>query len=127
MSNLKRAITFGIGFLVAWLVVRLIMQNLRTIRCQHDQETVTIPTYRPPRPSPPPKPTELNQDARPAVNLNTADLDALIALPGVGPALAERIVAYRELSGPFASVDGVLHVSGIGPALLERLRPEVTI
>lgn len=53
------------------------------------------------------------------LNLATeADLDAL---PGIGPVLAARIVAYREQSGPFQSVDQLLEVSGVGPAVLGGL------
>jgi uncharacterized protein YoxC len=55
------------------------------------------------------------------VNLNRASQESLIALPGVGQALAARIVAHR----PFASTDDLLAVPGIGPQLLERLRPYV--
>lgn len=55
------------------------------------------------------------------VDLNTADATTLETLPGIGPVLAERIVAWREENGPFASVDELGDVSGIGPALLEQL------
>jgi len=47
----------------------------------------------------------------------------LSALPGVGPATAERIVAHREQQGPFASHEDLLAVHGIGPVTLERMRP----
>ncbi|MBU0512071.1 MAG: helix-hairpin-helix domain-containing protein [Chloroflexi bacterium] len=57
------------------------------------------------------------------INLNTAHLDALTNLPGVGPAMAERIVAAR----PYQAPEDLLHVSGVGPALLERLTPLVTV
>ena len=127
MSKMKRAITFGIGFLVAWIVVRLVAEYLQTVRCQVDQETVTLPAYRRPDPPPPPEPVKQEMDAPTAVNLNTADLDALVGLPGVGPALAERIVAYRDQMGAFRKVDDLLQVSGIGPTLLERLRPDLTV
>jgi len=60
------------------------------------------------------------------VNINTADIAQLEALPGIGPTLAQRIVAYREAHGPFASIDDLVHVPGIGPATLERLRPWIT-
>ena len=48
-------------------------------------------------------------------------------LPGVGPAIAQRIVEHRENNGPFASVDGLLEVSGIGPATLEKIRDRATV
>ncbi len=61
------------------------------------------------------------------VDLNTADLAALDTLPGVGPAIAQRILQWRETNGPFHSVDELLEVSGIGPATLERLRDRVRV
>ena len=61
------------------------------------------------------------------INLNTADESELDALPGVGPAIAARIVAWREEHGGFAEVEELTEVSGIGPATLERLRPLVTV
>lgn len=61
------------------------------------------------------------------ININTADADALETLPGIGPALAERIITWRTDNGPFASVDALTNVSGIGPATLARLRDQVTV
>lgn len=58
----------------------------------------------------------------PQVDLNSADAVALEALPGVGPATAQKIVADREANGPYASVDDLLRVSGIGEKKLEGLR-----
>jgi competence protein ComEA len=48
------------------------------------------------------------------VNVNTATLEQLESLPGIGPALGQRIVDYREEHGPFHTVDDLLNVSGIG-------------
>ncbi|MBZ0298429.1 MAG: helix-hairpin-helix domain-containing protein [Anaerolineae bacterium] len=56
------------------------------------------------------------------VLVNRAAAEELQTLPGVGPALAERIIAYREANGPFISLSDLDNVSGIGPALLERLQ-----
>ncbi|WJL95683.1 ComEA family DNA-binding protein [Microbacterium sp. ET2] len=56
------------------------------------------------------------------VNLNTADEAALDTLPRIGPALAERIIAWRESNGPFTSVDDLLAVSGFGEKMVESLR-----
>ncbi|WP_420113722.1 helix-hairpin-helix domain-containing protein [Pseudactinotalea sp.] len=61
------------------------------------------------------------------VDLNTADAAALETLPGIGPALAERILSWRTENGPFPSVDALTNVSGIGPATLARLRDLVTV
>lgn len=61
------------------------------------------------------------------VNLNTADVGQLDALPGVGPAIAQAIVDYRDQNGPFATVDQLVEVRGIGEAKLADLRDRVTV
>jgi competence protein ComEA len=59
------------------------------------------------------------------VHLNSATLDQLDALPGVGPVTAQKIVTYRTQHGGFGSVDELDAVPGIGPARLADLRPLV--
>lgn len=61
------------------------------------------------------------------VNVNTAPASELTLLPGVGPSLADAIVASRESEGPFPDIDSMLRVRGIGPKVLEGLRPYVTV
>jgi competence protein ComEA len=61
------------------------------------------------------------------VSLNSATLEQLDTLPGVGPALAQQIITYRETQGPFTSVDQLDDVPGVGPAKLEQLRPLVVL
>ena len=61
------------------------------------------------------------------VHLNSATADDLDALDGIGPSLAERIVAYRVAHGGFRSVDELDEVSGIGPVRLEQLRPQLAL
>lgn len=60
------------------------------------------------------------------INLNAASEAELTLLPGIGPATAKRIVAYRAQYG-FRCIEDLLNVSGIGPAKLEKLRHQVTI
>ncbi|MGP5414115.1 helix-hairpin-helix domain-containing protein [Brachybacterium paraconglomeratum] len=61
------------------------------------------------------------------IDLNTASVAELDELPGVGPAIAQRIVDHREQNGPFESVDQLEEVSGIGPATLEKMRDRATV
>ena len=61
------------------------------------------------------------------ININAAPKDALKALPGIGPALSERIIQYRSSQRPFQRVKELRRVSGIGPKPLASLRPLVQI
>lgn len=61
------------------------------------------------------------------IHLNTASAVHLDALPGVGPAIAKRILEERQRVGQFASVDDLLKVRGIGPKTMDKLRPLVTV
>jgi competence protein ComEA len=61
------------------------------------------------------------------VNINTAPAGELETLPGVGPALAQRIVQYRQVHGPFATVDDLKRVRGIGNLTFERIKHLITV
>ncbi len=62
-----------------------------------------------------------------AIDLNGASAPDLDALPGIGPALAQRIIDYRQKHGPFKKIDDLINVSGIGPKLLEKIKPYLMI
>jgi competence protein ComEA len=61
------------------------------------------------------------------INLNEATADQLDDLPGIGPATATAIVAYRRDHGPFSSIEQLLDVRGIGPSKLEQIRSMVVV
>lgn len=61
------------------------------------------------------------------VDLNTATVDELDELPGIGPSIAAAIASYRDEHGPFTSVDQLIDVRGIGEARLEELRDWVVV
>ena len=97
----------------------------------YDQQQVYVPCMGETTPAAPlpgealsPTSTTSGDVARPGgkVNLNTADLEQLDALPGIGPALAQRIVDYREANGPFTAPEDIMNVRGIGPATYEQLK-----
>ncbi len=61
------------------------------------------------------------------VDVNTASVEELDQLPGVGPVLARRIVEYREQHGPFQRMDDLKQVPGIGAALLAEIAMHVRV
>ena len=61
------------------------------------------------------------------ISLNQADASTLEDLPGVGPVLAERIVAHREANGPFQTVEDLLEVPGIGEAKLAAMKDSIAV
>jgi len=61
------------------------------------------------------------------VNINTANQAALETLPGVGPAIAQRILDFRAQNGAFPTIEALMNVSGIGPKTFEKLRGKITV
>jgi comEA protein len=61
------------------------------------------------------------------INPNTADSERLQRLPGIGPGLAEKIIAYRREKGYFAVPEDLRKVSGIGPATYKKIQPHLTL
>ena len=61
------------------------------------------------------------------VNINTASLEELDTLPGIGPTTAQKIIDYREQNGPFVSTEDIVNVSGIGPVSYERFKDLITV
>lgn len=62
-----------------------------------------------------------------AVNINTATKQELIALPGIGEVMAERIILYRQDVGPFTSINELTKIKGISQKRLEQLKPLITV
>ena len=115
-------------------------QQLNLARVLTDGEQIRVPRIGEVLPDPAPQPGGATAPgARTApgksgdggasgtVNINTASASELEKLPGIGPALAQRIVEYRDSHGPFASVDSLTDVPGIGKAKLEGLREQATV
>ena len=115
-------------------------QQLNLARVLTDGEQIRVPRIGEVLPDPAPQPGgNTAPGARTApgksgdggasgtVNINTASASELEKLPGIGPALAQRIVEYRDSHGPFASVDSLTDVPGIGKAKLEGLREQATV
>lgn len=66
--------------------------------------------------------------AEPAtININTADIETLTSLNGIGEAKAEAIVAYRDANGPFQSSDELTNVKGIGDATVAKNAERLTV
>ena len=114
-------------------------EQLNLARVLSDGEQIRVPRIGEVLPNPAPQPGgaatpsvgtapgKTNGGASGTININTASATDLEKLPGIGPALAQRIVEYRDSHGPFASVDALTDVPGIGKAKLEGLREQATV
>lgn len=101
--------------------------SLNLARLLVDGEQVVVLAVGEAPPVAPPGPVADAPAGGAPLDLNAADVTALDGLPGIGPVLAGRIVAWREEHGPFRSVEQLADVEGIGPALLERLASTVRV
>lgn len=110
-----------------WLMLALTVIFLLVLALIYQKAADTAPgtdysitvTYRESEPVAPEAPAP--------ININTASSEEFQTLPGIGPAIAERIVAYREKHGLFRSIDDLLNVNGIGQSLIEEFRDLVTV
>lgn len=130
----KKMVYLSLVLLVLGMVYRFLPWGLPSIETFQVGEALVVPSdslARPPVPSSEivdkvnvrvrkksaPKPPKVTLP----VHINTASADMLCALKGVGPKLAEKIVAYREASGPFKSGKDLQKVPGIGKKKLETI------
>jgi|GEM_PF-3858113 len=65
--------------------------------------------------------------AQDKIDINTAGIEELTEIKGIGPAIAKRIIAYRDKIGSFTSVEQLLEVRGIGPKTLESIAAKIDI
>jgi comEA protein len=129
--------------MIRWLLVSISVCLLCAPHC-HAATLIDVPRVQevlkvspPPEadaPTPSPRGTRsraASTDARPAssgvVNINTASVQELDGLPGIGLRMAQRIVDYREKKGPFKRLDDLMGVQGIGEKNFLKLKPLITI
>lgn len=89
------------------------LRSVNLARTVFDGEQIVVPRVG--------DPLDSSGGASGLISLSQADQASLETLPRIGPATAERIIAWREANGPFRSVEDLLAISGIGPATLEGL------
>jgi competence protein ComEA len=99
----------------------------------HDEQQVYVPSQNeamtPTLPTAVSRPTSSTGLSLPGqrININTASVDALVALPGIGPALAQRIVEYRQANGPFNRPEDITKVKGIGDGIFAEIKDLISV
>lgn len=72
------------------------------------------------------EPSTSDTDAE-LININSASLEELDSLPGIGPTIAQRIIDYREENGGFGVIEDIMNVSGVGPSTYEQIKDLITV
>jgi competence ComEA-like helix-hairpin-helix protein len=119
----RRALLAVTGLLCLGLGIRIIAPGPVPAEGGGDSLLVVIAAEADKRPEGPP-PEGLVEEGR--IRVNEAELASLEALPGIGPAMAQRIIEERRLHGPFHSLRDLERVRGIGPKTAQRLAPHLS-
>ncbi|NTU64791.1 MAG: hypothetical protein HGB05_15685, partial [Chloroflexi bacterium] len=90
-----------------------------------DQMQVYVP--RQGEAAPPPPGGSAPGAAAQKININTASVEELDKLPGIGPSIANAIIDYRTTNGPFKQIEDINAVKGIGDALFEKIKDQITV
>ncbi len=127
-SRVQQAITAAGGAIADADLVRV---NLA--QRVHDEEQIYVPHQgegvTPILATPAPRTISTGVASAPGqrININTADISELDALPGIGPALAQRILDYRQANGSFRRAEDIKKVSGIADTIFERIKDLITV
>ncbi len=127
MKQLKAWQTFILGILVGLVVSAALflgLQRLKKPEAAFLQMTLMPPTQLVLHQSTPEPQIEAEEGK---IDLNTADLDLLKTLPGIGAEKAQNIIDYRTSNGPFHSVEDLLYVSGIGESIFDQIKGRVFV
>ena len=96
-------------------------------RLQDEQEVYVPAIGEEVEPEKPEEDVQKHQQAGYKININTASLEALQQLPGIGPVTAQNIINYRTQSGKFTSIEDIKNVSGIGDKKFEQIKDLITV
>jgi competence ComEA-like helix-hairpin-helix protein len=115
-----------IGLTLAYLIGGSTFQAVETFRWH---EVLKSPALQDPPPPAPARERERDTPKRSStlVNINTATVQELDGLPGIGEHMAQRIVEYRQKNGPFKRLEDLMGVRGIGEKNFLKLKPLITI
>lgn len=121
MLGLTRQEKTVIVFLILMALLGLIVRSVKLMRSQVSLQVVPSELT--------PEEKDVDDLLRQAkiVNINQDPVEKIITLPGIGPALAERIVEYRQVHGSYKKIEELLNVPGIGPKKLEKIKEFVVV
>ena len=89
-----------------------------------DQDVVYVPTYDEEYPN---ISTSIDSQIGGVININTATLEQLESLPGIGPSTAQKIIDYRTDNGSFVAIEDIMNVSGIGETTFAEIKDLITV
>lgn len=101
--------------------------NINLAQLLEDGEKLDIPFVEGASPVLPTPVPEVVSATTELININTASIAELDTLPGIGPAIAQRIIDYRTQHGPFLNIEDIINVAGIGPATYERIKDLISV
>lgn len=110
----ERALIFAAAVIIAFTAGFIIGRKTASTRVVVESTPSAVSSVRP-------------APDRALVNINTAGLEELSSLPGIGETLSGAIISYRDKNGPFKSIGEIMNVEGVGPGIYEQIRELITV
>lgn len=115
LNKSPEILLFALGYMLAGLILLFVVLDQPSSSSAYVEYIISTPTI------------EINNDQNQLININTAQIETLCTLNGIGEIRAESIIEYRNSNGGFETIEEIMQVKGIGEKTFEAIKDDIMV